>query len=64
MALLGLFVAARLTERNFSPARERRWSTSLSIFRRGGAMSASWVDRDDTVVTRSSEFTSCSFARR
>lgn len=35
MALLGLFVAARFTEDNFIPARERRWSASLSIFRRG-----------------------------
>jgi MFS family permease len=35
MALLGVFVAARFTEDNFIPARERRWSASLSIFRRG-----------------------------
>jgi MFS family permease len=35
MALLGLFVAARFGEDNFTPARERRWSASLSIFRRG-----------------------------
>jgi MFS family permease len=37
-ALLGLFVAARFTEDNFIPARERRWSASLSIFRRGLAL--------------------------
>jgi MFS family permease len=35
MALLGLFVAARFSEDNFIPPRERRWSASLSIFRRG-----------------------------
>jgi MFS family permease len=34
-ALLGLFVAACFSEDNFIPARERRWSASLSIFRRG-----------------------------
>jgi MFS family permease len=35
MAVLGLFVAARFTEDKFAPAREQRWSASLSIFRRG-----------------------------
>jgi len=35
MAALGLFVAARFTERNFCPTREQRWSASLSIFRLG-----------------------------
>jgi len=35
MALLGLFVAARFTERTFVPTRENRWSTSLSIVRLG-----------------------------
>lgn len=35
MAALGLFVAARFTERNFRPTREQRWSASLSIFRLG-----------------------------
>jgi MFS family permease len=35
MALLGLFVAARFPEDNFIPVRQRRWSASLSIFRRG-----------------------------
>ncbi len=35
MALLGLFVAVRFTERNFMPTREKRWSASLSIFRLG-----------------------------
>src|SRR6266581_6434174 len=29
MAVLGLFVAARFTERNFMPMREKRWSKSL-----------------------------------
>ena len=38
MALLGLFVAARFAEDNFTPARERRWSASRSIFRRGVAL--------------------------
>jgi MFS family permease len=35
MALLGLFVVTRFTEQNFTPAHERRWSASLTIFRRG-----------------------------
>ncbi len=35
MAVLGLFVAARFTERTFIPTREKRWSTSFSIFRLG-----------------------------
>jgi predicted MFS family arabinose efflux permease len=35
MVLLGLTVAARFTEDNFVPARGRRWSASLSVFRRG-----------------------------
>lgn len=35
MALLGLSVAARFSEDNFTPTREQRWSASLSIFRRG-----------------------------
>jgi MFS family permease len=35
MALLGLFVAARFGEDNFIPAREQRWSASLTICRRG-----------------------------
>src|SRR5579883_1417204 len=35
MALLALFVAARFTERNFIPRREKRWSASLLIFRLG-----------------------------
>jgi MFS transporter, DHA3 family, tetracycline resistance protein len=38
MAALGLFVAARFTERNFRPTREQRWSASLSIFRLGVSM--------------------------
>jgi hypothetical protein len=39
MALLGLFVAARFTEHNFIPTREKRWSASLSIFRLGVSLS-------------------------
>ncbi len=39
MAVLGLFVAARFTERNFIPTREKRWSASLSIFRLGVSLS-------------------------
>jgi MFS family permease len=35
MALLGLFVAARFAEDNFTLTREPRWSASLAIFRRG-----------------------------
>jgi hypothetical protein len=35
MLALGLFVAARFPERHFTPSRERRWRTSLTIFRRG-----------------------------
>jgi hypothetical protein len=35
MAALGLFVAARFTEDNFTPARGHLWQASLSIFRRG-----------------------------
>jgi MFS family permease len=35
MALLGLFVAARFTERNFLPRREKRWHASLSVVRLG-----------------------------
>ncbi len=35
MALLGLFVAARFPEDNFTPVRQRRWRAALSIFRRG-----------------------------
>ena len=35
MAALGALVAARFPEDNFTPVRQRRWRTSLSIFRRG-----------------------------
>jgi MFS transporter, DHA3 family, tetracycline resistance protein len=35
MALLGVFVATRFGEDNFTPVRRHRWSASLSIFRRG-----------------------------
>jgi MFS family permease len=38
MALLGLFVAAQFTERNFVPTREKQWSASLSIFRLGARL--------------------------
>jgi len=38
MMLLGLFVVARFPEQHFSPARERRWRESTSIFRRGVAL--------------------------
>jgi MFS family permease len=35
MALLALFVAARFTERHFTPARAQKWGTALGVFRRG-----------------------------
>ncbi len=35
MALLGVFVAARFGEDNFTPVRHHRWRASLSILRRG-----------------------------
>lgn len=38
MALLGLFVAVRFAEDNFTPIREQRWSASWSLFRRGVAL--------------------------
>ena len=38
MAVLGLYVAARFSEDNFTPAREQRWNASLSILRRGVAL--------------------------
>lgn len=34
MLALGLFVAARFTEHHVTPAREHRWRTSLTVFRR------------------------------
>jgi MFS family permease len=34
-AVLGLYVAARFTEDNFTPVPGQRWNASLSIFRRG-----------------------------
>jgi hypothetical protein len=34
-AVLGLYVAARFTEDNFTPVRGQRWNAALSIFRRG-----------------------------
>jgi MFS family permease len=37
-AVLGLYVAARFSEDNFTPARQQRWNASLSIFRRGVAL--------------------------
>ncbi len=38
MAALGLFVAARFTENNFTPAQGRLWRASLAIFQRGIAL--------------------------
>jgi MFS transporter, DHA3 family, tetracycline resistance protein len=38
MAALGIFVTARFPEDNFTPVRQRRWSASLAIFRRGLAL--------------------------
>jgi MFS family permease len=38
MAALGLFVAARFTENNFTPAPGRLWRASLAIFQRGIAL--------------------------
>ena len=38
MVLLGLYVAARFTERNFTPTRMQRWRRSAGIFRRGIAL--------------------------
>jgi len=35
MSVLGLFVAAQFSEHNFTPVRERQWTASLAIFRRG-----------------------------
>jgi MFS family permease len=35
MVILGLFVARRFTEHNFTPVRHDRWRASVSIFRRG-----------------------------
>lgn len=35
MLVLGVFVAARFTEHNFTPTRQHRWRESASIFRRG-----------------------------
>jgi hypothetical protein len=35
MAVVGLFVAVRFTEANFTPIRERRWNASLRILKRG-----------------------------
>ncbi len=55
MAALGLFVAARFTERNFRPTREQRWSASLSIHqRRGpGRMAVSQAARQPGLSERS-----------
>jgi hypothetical protein len=35
MVVLGLYVATRFTEHNFTPARKNRWRESVSIFKRG-----------------------------
>jgi MFS family permease len=48
MAVVGLFVAARFAEDNFTPVTERRWSGSLSIFRRG--LTLSLRDREIRLV--------------
>ena len=48
MILLGLFVALRFTERNFTPTPAHRWRASLSIFRRG--VSLARRDRQILVV--------------
>ena len=39
MLALGVLVALRFTEHNFTPTRENRWRESVSIFRRGVALS-------------------------
>ena len=46
MAVLGVFVAARFTEDNFTPVGQHRWSASLSILRRGSAL----VRRDHEIL--------------
>ena len=46
MVLLGFFVAARFTERNFMPTHEKQWSSSLSIFRLGAGL----VRRDHEIL--------------
>lgn len=38
MSLLGAYVASRFTEEHFTPAREQRWSASLSIVSQGLAL--------------------------
>jgi MFS family permease len=46
MALVGLFVAVRFVEDNFTPARVQRWKNSVLIFRRGLRLSR----RDNEVL--------------
>ncbi|MDH5521924.1 MAG: MFS transporter [Acidimicrobiia bacterium] len=38
MLALGLLVALRFTEQNFTPTRDNRWQESIAIFRRGVAL--------------------------
>jgi MFS family permease len=38
MAALGVLVAARFPEHNFTPTRDDRWRTSMAIFRRGASL--------------------------
>jgi MFS family permease len=40
MAVVGIFVAVRFSEHNFTRTRAQRWTASLSIFRRGLALAA------------------------
>lgn len=40
MAVVGIFVAVRFSEHNFTRTQARRWTASLSIFRRGLALAS------------------------
>jgi len=48
MAVVGVFVALRFREDNFTPAKAQKWKTSVSIFRRG--LSLSRRDREVLLV--------------
>ncbi|MEO8286302.1 MAG: hypothetical protein ABI670_07670 [Chloroflexota bacterium] len=48
MALLGLYVVARFTERHFTPARIQHWRRAVAILRRGAALARR--DREILVV--------------
>ncbi len=48
MIVLGLVIAMRFSEHNFTPTRERRWRGSVAIFRRGVALARG--DREILVV--------------